>query len=76
MIQRTPNGTIPLFMTVDEVKDFLGVSQRTVHRLASSGKIPGCFKVGNLWRIPTDSLPGIEVWRARIASEKAPHAQA
>jgi excisionase family DNA binding protein len=36
-------------LTVKEVADFLKVNERTVYRMATTGRIPA-FKVGTSWR--------------------------
>ena len=42
--------TLPPLMEAREMAELLGVSGRTVARLATEGKIPGTVKVGKLWR--------------------------
>ncbi len=42
-------------MTVEEVADYLRVTEKTVYRLLRQGKIPAT-KVGNQWRFDTDSI--------------------
>lgn len=39
----------------EEVGDFLGISWRTVQRLATSGEIPA-VKVGHVWRFPVSKV--------------------
>jgi len=39
-------------MTVDEVADYLRVTEKTIYRLLKQGKIPAA-KVGNQWRFDT-----------------------
>lgn len=31
------------------IADFLGMQERTAYHLASSGRLPGAFKLGRLW---------------------------
>lgn len=42
--------TKPLLMTTDEVAELLGVSTRTVMRMAAAGDLPGTVRVRKLWR--------------------------
>jgi len=42
-------------LTIKEVADYLKVNERTIHRLAASGELPG-FKVGNSWRFKQTEL--------------------
>jgi excisionase family DNA binding protein len=45
-------------MTIDEVADYLKVTERTIYRLAGVKKIPS-FKVGGSWRF---SRADIDAW--------------
>ncbi|WP_345427671.1 methylation-associated defense system helix-turn-helix domain-containing protein MAD1 [Halioxenophilus aromaticivorans] len=45
-------------LTVKEVAQYLKVNDRTVYRMAASGKLPG-FKVGTSWRFKQTE---IEQW--------------
>ncbi|MES9903988.1 MAG: helix-turn-helix domain-containing protein [Sedimenticola sp.] len=47
-------------LTVKEVAEYLKVNDRTVYRMAASGKIPA-FKVGASWRF---KLQELEAWIA------------
>lgn len=51
------NTTSPL-LTVKDVANYLGVTQRTVYRLMKEHSLPAC-KVGGQWRFKAESL---EVW--------------
>ena len=42
-------------MTVDEVADYLRVTEKTIYRLLRQGKIPAT-RVGNQWRFDTASI--------------------
>jgi len=42
-------------MTVEEVADYLRVTDKTIYRLLRQGKIPAT-KVGNQWRFDTDAI--------------------
>ena len=44
-------------MTVDEVADYLRVTEKTIYRLLRQGKIPAT-KVGNQWRFAQGSIDG------------------
>lgn len=41
---------LPPLMETREAAQLLGVSIRTLARLAGQGKIPGAVKIGKLWR--------------------------
>ena len=43
------------FMTVEEVANYLRVTEKTIYRLLRQGKIPAT-KVGNQWRFDTNSI--------------------
>lgn len=45
----------PLFLSVDEVADILGVTCKTVRHLVNTGELTG-VRVGRLIRIPKDKL--------------------
>ncbi len=47
-----------IILTIKEVAAYLKVNERTVYRLAASGKIPA-FKVGGSWRFRNQT---IEQW--------------
>ena len=59
------NDRRPSFADTEEVAFELGVSTRTITRLANEGKIPGAIKVGRQWRFnrnvlfPTHNAPCI-----------------
>jgi excisionase family DNA binding protein len=42
-------------MTPEELRGYLKLSESTIYKLASSGKIPG-FKIGNSWRFDMDEI--------------------
>lgn len=44
-----------MFLTVKEVAEKWGVSDRRVRVLCSEGKIPGAYQKGRGWKIPVDS---------------------
>lgn len=46
---------IEQIMTVKEVAEFLKVNERTIYRMATSGKIPA-FKVGASWRFRSSEI--------------------
>ena len=52
----TPNRTTDdVFLTTEEVLEYLQVNLRTVYRLIKAGKIPA-FRVGRQWRFRRDDL--------------------
>ncbi|TAL12715.1 MAG: DNA-binding protein [Nitrospirae bacterium] len=57
MAQPSNNTTNPL-LTVKDVANYLGVTQRTVYRLMKAYRLPAC-KIGGQWRFRAES---IEVW--------------
>jgi PTS system nitrogen regulatory IIA component len=49
---------LPAIMTIEEVAEYLRVSERTVYEWASKGEIP-CGKIGSAWRFKSSD---IEAW--------------
>lgn len=43
-------------MTASQAAKQWNISQRRVQILCAGGRIPGVFKLGDAWAIPTDSL--------------------
>lgn len=43
------------YMTAYQASEKWGVSQRRVQVLCSEGRIPGVFKLGETWAIPSDT---------------------
>ncbi|WP_036217566.1 helix-turn-helix domain-containing protein [Marinospirillum minutulum] len=55
-------------LTVKQVAELLNVNERTIYRMAASGKIPG-FKVADSWRfLPKDIQNWIEDQKAQSAT--------
>ena len=52
---RDPQGSVHL-LDPKEAASRLGLSQRTVAKMARDGRLPGAIKVGRGWRIPEDQL--------------------
>ena len=50
--------SLPAIMTIEEVAEYLRVSERTVYDWASKGEIP-CGKIGTAWRFKSSD---IEAW--------------
>ena len=56
-------------MTIQEVAEYLRVSERTIYDWASKGQVP-CGKLGSIWRFKRSE---IEKWvNKRLGTEKAP----
>lgn len=51
-------SSLPTIMTIEEVAEYLRVSERTVYDWASKGEIP-CGKIGTAWRFKRSD---IEAW--------------
>lgn len=51
-----------LFLSTEEVAQYLGVSKRDVYNLCKEGKIP-CTKIGQHWRIHREKL---EQWASKV----------
>lgn len=49
-------GTLPAIISKEEVSHIVGVSTRTVTRLANDNRIHGAFRVGIQWRFNTDEV--------------------
>lgn len=47
--------TVPQALNVAQVAERLAVSELTVRRMLTSGRLPG-YKVGKLWRVDSDRL--------------------
>jgi prophage regulatory protein len=45
-VKEEPNMSEPVLLTVKEVAEMLGLSERTVYRLADMGKMPRPVKIG------------------------------
>ncbi|WP_350431364.1 helix-turn-helix domain-containing protein [Shewanella sp. H8] len=45
-------------LTLQEIAEYLKLTEKTAYRLAADGKLPG-FKVGGAWRFKREDL---EVW--------------
>jgi hypothetical protein len=57
---------LPPFLTLKQVKELLGVSERTIYRVLSNSiarEDLGAFKCGNKWIIPTVGLIEFLQWR-------------
>ncbi len=46
---------LPEILTLREVRDYLGVGERTAYRLIQSGQL-SAFRIGKLWRIRRKDL--------------------
>ena len=42
------------YMTASQASEKWGISQRRVQVLCAEGRIPGVFKLGEVWAIPAD----------------------
>ena len=45
-----------VFLTIPETAMLLRISLRSAYQLAQDGKLPGCIKVGNQWRVNREQL--------------------
>lgn len=45
-----------MYLSVKEIAEKWGISERRVRVLCSEGKIPGVFKEGRAWKIPIDAV--------------------
>lgn len=43
------------YMTANQASKLWKISQRRVQILCADGRIPGVFKLGDAWAIPTDT---------------------
>ena len=43
-------------ITFEDFCDQLQIGRTTAYTLLNSGKIPGAFKIGRVWKIPKDSV--------------------
>ncbi len=44
------------YMTANQASKKWNISQRRVQVLCSEGRIPGVFKLGEAWAIPSDTM--------------------
>jgi hypothetical protein len=47
--QAPPTLGDDMLQGIKTIADFLGIQERTAYHLASSGRLPGAFKLGRLW---------------------------
>jgi hypothetical protein len=47
--QPPPAVAADMIQGIASIADFLGITERTAYHLASSGRLPGAFKLGRLW---------------------------
>lgn len=59
--------TFPDVLTVHEVQEALRIGRAGVYKLLASGEL-GCFKLGNTYKIPKDSL--IAYMNQQVRTEK------
>jgi excisionase family DNA binding protein len=52
------NNIEPIYYTIEEVAKILKVHENTIYNWVESGKLQA-IKIGNLWRIPRESLPQV-----------------
>ena len=43
------------YLSAQEVSDKWGITKRRVQNLCVSNRIPGAFRIGNMWAIPADA---------------------
>lgn len=55
------------FMTASEASEKWNISQRRVQILCAEGRIPGVFKLGEAWAIPSNALKPCDI---RIKANK------
>lgn len=57
-------------LTVKQVAELLNVNERTIYRMAVSGKLPG-FKVADSWRfLPNDIQEWIDEQKAQSVANR------
>lgn len=44
-----------MYMTAKQAAEKWGISDRRIRALCSAGKIPGAYREGRSWKIPTDA---------------------
>ncbi len=55
------------YLSIREVAEKWGISKRRIQTLCSEERIPGAFRIGNMWAIPVDAKKPKD---ARIKSGK------
>ena len=58
------------FMTASQTAELWKISQRRVQILCAEGRIPGVFKLGDSWAIPTDSSKPCDLRLKQTKKEK------
>ncbi len=48
------------FLTVREAGELWGITARMATKYCEEGRIPGAFKKGNLWLIPSDDVKPLD----------------
>ena len=43
------------FLSVAEIAELWGISERSVRNYCANGRVPGAFLVGKTWNIPADA---------------------
>lgn len=43
------------YLSLKDVSKKWGISDRRINTLCLQGRIPGAYKIGNLWAIPSDA---------------------
>ncbi len=46
-------------LTIDEVAALVRVNRMTIVRLIRRGELPGCYRVGRLWRIRPEGVQAL-----------------
>ena len=44
------------YLSLKEIADVWGISDRRINTLCLQGRIPGAFKIGNTWAIPANAV--------------------
>jgi len=61
-----------MWMTIDEVAEYLKVSKETIYKMVQQRQLPGS-KLGNQWRFKQETL---DAWLTAQANFQFPHERA
>ena len=57
-----------MWMTMEEIAEYLKVSKETIYKMAQKGQLPGT-KVGNQWRFNKQIVDAWMAAKSNVASE-------
>lgn len=58
-----------MWMTMEEIAEYLKVSKETIYKMAQKGQLPGT-KVGNQWRFNREAIDAWLLAKSNVATER------